>query len=244
VEYWQTNLVPSYYELDDFQVRTPTDIIGQHIHLVKFDVLAADGAANGFNYEDGTFSPQEVRDRIKAIDTLGGMCEPPPGLIDTPRICPSNATRVKKTAKGIPALGDGPAREWIGAQAAVRLWYVDPLKDLQRERSYMTVFTHDHFSPSTHQETGLYGGLLIEPKASSWTTPTGAPLGGRDDGGPTGYAANILPPAGSSDTSFREFALAWADTQLVYNNVSRTQPDCYPSGATAPGCVPVARGQN
>ena len=44
VEYWHTNLVPDYYELDDFQVRTPTDIIGQHIHLVKFDVTSSDGA--------------------------------------------------------------------------------------------------------------------------------------------------------------------------------------------------------
>ena len=63
VEYWQANLVPSVYELDDFQVRTPTDIIGQHIHLVKFDVTSSDGGANGFNYEDGTFSPDEVRER-------------------------------------------------------------------------------------------------------------------------------------------------------------------------------------
>ncbi len=31
VEYWLANLVPTNYELDDFQVRTPTDIIGQHI---------------------------------------------------------------------------------------------------------------------------------------------------------------------------------------------------------------------
>ena len=53
---------PTYYELDDFQVRTPTDVIGQHIHLVKFDVTSSDGSANGFNYEDGTFSPHEVRD--------------------------------------------------------------------------------------------------------------------------------------------------------------------------------------
>jgi manganese oxidase len=244
VEYWQTNLVPSYYELDDYQVRTPTDIIGQHIHLVKFDVLAADGAANGFNYEDGTFSPQEVRDRIKAIDAFGGMCEPPPGLIDTPQVCPPGARRVTKTAKSIPALGDGPTKDsqdWKGAQATVRLWYVDPLKDLARERSYMTVFTHDHFSPSTHQEAGLYGGVLIEPKGSTWAMPGGAPLGqGRDDGGPTSYAANILPPAGSSETSYREFALAWADTQLVYNNVSKTRPDCYPSGPTAPGCIVVS----
>ena len=52
--------MPGVYELDDFQVRTPTDIIGQHIHLVKFDVTSSDGAGNGFNYEDGTFSPDEV----------------------------------------------------------------------------------------------------------------------------------------------------------------------------------------
>ena len=38
VEYWLANLVPNYYELDDFQVRSPTDVLGQHIHLVKFDV--------------------------------------------------------------------------------------------------------------------------------------------------------------------------------------------------------------
>src|SRR5205085_10146568 len=62
-----TNLVPDYFELDDFEVRTPTDIIGQHIHLVKFDVTSSDGAENGFNYEDGTFSPDEVRGRIFAI---------------------------------------------------------------------------------------------------------------------------------------------------------------------------------
>jgi hypothetical protein len=251
VEYWQSNLVPSYYELDDYQVRTPTDIIGQHIHLVKFDVLAADGAANGFNYEDGTFSAQEVQDRINAINKLGGLCIPS-GLIDldrsnVPRRCPANLARQQLTAKPIPALGPGPTghNEWVGAQATVRLWYVDPLKDLPRERSYMTVFTHDHFSPSTHQETGLYGGVLIEPKGSTWTMPDGTPLGQgpeRDDGGPTSYAANILPPVGSSEKSYREFALAWADTQLVYGNASRSQPDCYPTGATAPGCVAPTNG--
>src|SRR5262249_13577212 len=71
IEFWHTNLIPAYYELDDFQVRTPTDVIGQHIHNVKFDVTSSDGAANGFNYEDGTFSPDEVRDRINAINRLG-----------------------------------------------------------------------------------------------------------------------------------------------------------------------------
>ena len=73
IEFWHTNLVPNYYELDDFQVRTPTDVIGQHIHLVKFDVTSSDGGANGFNYEDGTFGPDEVRDRIDAISNVGGL---------------------------------------------------------------------------------------------------------------------------------------------------------------------------
>ena len=31
--YHNSNLVPDHYEVDDYQVRTPTDIIGQHIHL-------------------------------------------------------------------------------------------------------------------------------------------------------------------------------------------------------------------
>jgi hypothetical protein len=49
-----SNIIPAEYELDDFQVRTPTDIIGQHIHLPKWDLTTNDGAANGWNYEDGT----------------------------------------------------------------------------------------------------------------------------------------------------------------------------------------------
>ncbi len=61
-----TNLIPKVLNLDDFQIFTPTDIIGQHIHLVKFDVTSSDGAGNGWNYEDGTFSPGEVQERIHA----------------------------------------------------------------------------------------------------------------------------------------------------------------------------------
>ncbi|MDX1999488.1 MAG: hypothetical protein SF066_17350, partial [Thermoanaerobaculia bacterium] len=57
INYELTNLVPYEYMNDDFQVRTPTDIIAQHIHLVKFDVTSSDGGGNGFNYEDGTFAP-------------------------------------------------------------------------------------------------------------------------------------------------------------------------------------------
>ncbi|BBB61418.1 multicopper oxidase [Undibacterium sp. KW1] len=216
VEYWHTNLVPSYYELDDFQVRTPTDIIGQHIHLVKFDVLASDGAANGFNYEDGTFSPDEVRARITGINQAGGIAV--------------NGKSVKLTAKPIASFGDGPtpgSKQWVGAQATVQRWWVDPVMDKQKaDRTLLTVFTHDHFGPSTHQMVGLYAGLVVEPTDSRWTSVDGKTwLGGRSDGGPTSYAANILPRQGKA---YREFALAVADSQFAYLPASRTSFDCYP----------------
>ncbi|MGM9640982.1 MAG: multicopper oxidase domain-containing protein [Faecousia sp.] len=44
-----TNLLPDYIEESPFQLRTLTDIAGFHIHLVKFDTIVSDGAANGWN---------------------------------------------------------------------------------------------------------------------------------------------------------------------------------------------------
>lgn len=225
VEYWHTNLVPAYYELDDYEVRTPTDILGQRIHLVKFDVMASDGAANGFNYEDGTFSPEEVRERIESINQTGGLWDA------------AHKTQRKLTAKAIKELGNGPApgsKAWVGAQATVQRWWLDPLMQqpaevTDKDRTYMTVFTHDHFGPSTHQMVGLYGGLLIEPAGSEWTSLDGkVRYGVRDDGGPTSYAANILfkSPQRQAD-NYREFALEWGDTQHAYTQGSRARPDCY-----------------
>jgi manganese oxidase len=223
VEFWHANLIPAYYELDDFQVRTPTDIIGQHIHLVKFDVMASDGAANGFNYEDGTFSPQEVRSRINGINLNGGLWTP------------EGNAQTLLAPKAIPELGNGPtpdSQEWLGAQATVQRWYIDPLLNNQKvDRTYMTVFTHDHFGPSTHQMAGLYGALLTEPAGSQWTRQNGEAFGTRDDGGPTSYAARVLPPEPSE--SYREFALMFQDLQLAYLPTSKSKPDVYVPGSTA-----------
>ena len=77
IELRHTNELPKDLELDDFQLRVPTDTIGQHIHLVKFDVTSADGSGNGFNYEDGTFAPDEILARICAavglVQNLGAL---------------------------------------------------------------------------------------------------------------------------------------------------------------------------
>jgi hypothetical protein len=240
IEYWHTNLVPNYYLVDDFQVRTPTDILGQHIHLVKFDVTSSDGAGNGFNYEDGTFSPGEVQEIIRAINhsSNNGFANfpgvplmdpdsaayktahaPPTDILDCAN--PANAS----TQRCMPC-PDAPVvtptnrplcMSWLGAQTTIQRWYIDPLvDDTNEDRTMRTVFTHDHFGPSTHQQAGLYAGLLIEPQGSTWTSNDGATtFGSRSDGGPTSWQARIV--TSDPTLSYREFALEFQDLQLAYS---------------------------
>jgi hypothetical protein len=199
ITFYHTNLIPNVYEQDDFQVRTPTDLVGQHIHLVKFDVTSSDGSGNGWNYEDGTFSPGEVIERIHAINSLDGSWTPA-----------NRADTTKPAAKAHPYFGI------LGAQTTVQRWYADDvLNNLGQDRTLRTVFTHDHFGPSTHQQAGLYAGLVMEPKGSSWRDPeTGTMYGSRGDGGPTSWRADILT-ANTAD-SYREFLFQLADYQLAY----------------------------
>ncbi|HEX6283276.1 MAG TPA: hypothetical protein VFZ71_00315, partial [Pyrinomonadaceae bacterium] len=91
-----------------------------------------------------------------------------------------------------------------------------------------TVFTHDHFGPSTHQQTGLYAGLVVEPKGSKWRHPeTGVFFGGagvapRFDGGPTSWRADII--TANIAESYREFLLEFADFQLAYDGERPVNP--------------------
>jgi hypothetical protein len=224
VTFYHANLIPRTYRVDDFQVRTPTDIVGQHIHLVKFDVTSSDGAGNGWNYEDGTFGPEEVEDRIKHINNGGGLI----GL---------NGQTRRLEAVNHPFFG-------LPAQVTFQRWLVDNvLSQAQggqgpRDRTLRNAFTHDHFGPSTHQQTGLYAGLVIEPKDSDWrsnedNTRLGIGNGAappRDDGGPTSFAAIIVTNPDQS-LSYREFLLSLADFQLAYlpgggvNNAGEAIPD-------------------
>lgn len=221
ITFHHTNLVPGNYEQDDFQVRTPTDIIGQHIHLVKFDVTSSDGSGNGFNYEDGTFSPEEVIERIDAI-RLQNECKE-----DDPR----DGTFICPLARAHPFF-----KEVKGAQTTVQRWFADEtLNNNAKDRTLRTVFTHDHFGPSTHQQAGLYAGLVIEPAGSTWIDPeTGEQLGTRQDsdGGPTSWQAIIVEQDQSS--SHREFLFEFADFQLAYDGATPINPPECPPGVPAP----------
>ena len=144
IEFRHTNELPKDLELDDFQVKTPTDTIGQHIHLVKFDVTASDGSGNGFNYEDGTFAPDEIRARLKAAGRLEGEVD-------------KDVWRLKR--------GERPEL----FQTTVQRWFADPIlseigsREGVVDRTMRTVFTHDHFGPSSIQQHGFYAALIIEP---------------------------------------------------------------------------------
>lgn len=233
IEFWHTNLIPIHYEQDDYEVRTPTDIIGQHIHLVKFDVTSSDGSANGWNYEDGTLGPEEVQHMIDEINAIGGLYEwNENGNLQDWTLQPQNLLMVEVH----PDLGPGPNNEWVGAQTTVQRWFVDDVLNMTGDdRTLRTVFTHDHFGPSTHQQVGLYAGLVVEKPNSIWRDPaTGVIFGSRDDGGPTSWRADIIELTGSDclDTSpsettdaelercarrsFREFLLEFGDFQHAY----------------------------
>lgn len=65
-----TNLLPEYLEESPFQRRTLTDIVGYHIHLVKFDTIVSDGAANGWNNIAGARKYETLIERFFADTEL------------------------------------------------------------------------------------------------------------------------------------------------------------------------------
>jgi hypothetical protein len=221
--YRHANLVPKEFEVDDYQVRTPTDIIGQHIHLPKWDLTTADGAANGWNYEDGTLSPGMVQERIHAInDGQGGIPDPeePTGFRELVAAYPSDPD----FPADVPGSGIPLYPEWDGARITTQRWFVDPVYNVAGDdRGLGIIFTHDHYGPSSFQQIGLYSTLLVEPAGSKWKhNETGTELATRTDGGPVSWQA-VIEPGSSNGTAtvadfepFREFYFEFSDFQHAY----------------------------
>ena len=212
INFYATNLIPAHLAPDDFQIYTPTDVIGQHIHLVKFDVTAADGAGNGWNYEDGTLSAETVAHRIHLANAAGGA------FVADGNVGETGARTYLTAPASHPRIPRAPGT----AQTSVQRWWADPLlTDSNKEHPLETVFTHDHFGPSSHQQHGFYGALIVEPKGSKWRDPrTGIYYGSRvADGGPTSWNADII--TANPANSFREFAIAFADYVPLYDECGK-----------------------
>lgn len=173
IEYHHTNETPKKLKLDDFQTSVPTDIIGQHIHLVKFDVTSSDGSGNGFNYEDGTFAPDEVLERIcKSRTVAGGSVAPRPGEAVGETVAARSDEECAADFIGkVPTLPRLTGNNIKYFQTTIQRWFADPILSDNGEnglagvtdRTMRTVFSHDHFGPSNIQQHGFYTALLIEP---------------------------------------------------------------------------------
>lgn len=70
IELRTTNLLPEYLEANAFQLRTRTYIVGHHVHLVKFDTITSDGAANGWNNIAGARKYETLVERFFADGEL------------------------------------------------------------------------------------------------------------------------------------------------------------------------------
>lgn len=262
IEFRHTNELPKELALDDFQVRTPTDTIGQHIHLVKFDVTSSDGSGNGFNYEDGTLAPDEIAARICAAKN-GGMPTYPEGDAQTPRLREFAGLCENIAADGAPAhwavsskfkdriwqlsIADGACdgKALCGEtkqnyrrlfQTTTQRWFADPMLSPVRrvgdgkdndyvDKTLRTVFSHDHFGPSSIQQHGFYTALLIEPQGSQTCDTDGAactePRIDRQlidaKAIDVGREKIIVDFDNLDEVSNREFALAVADFATLYD---------------------------
>ncbi|WP_299844397.1 hypothetical protein [uncultured Jannaschia sp.] len=181
IEFRHTNELPKDLELDDFQVKTPTDTIGQHIHLVKFDVTSSDGSANGWNYEDGTFAADELAARRCAAMAAGeSVAALSPGIAGAGEANDGIGPLDCEGADAVREIWWRPLEaERDAFQTTVQRWFADPVLTLDEEERYQdrtlrTVFTHDHFAPSSIQQHGFYGALVIEPSVGARDRPEGA----------------------------------------------------------------------
>ena len=137
-----TNFLPEMLPKTEFQLETITDNAGFHIHLVKFDVITADGGANGYNNGAYVYYGETLIERYYADQELNAC------------------------------------------------------------------FFHDHFNPNSHQQHGVFGALIVEPKGSTYHHPkTGKQI-------KYGTKAVIKTPCGRK---FREFALFVHDFALLFD---------------------------
>ncbi len=80
IELRTTNLLPEFIEGSPFQPRTKTDIVGHHLHLVKFDTIVSDGSANGWNNIAGARRYETLVERfflyrkLRLLKREGNIC--------------------------------------------------------------------------------------------------------------------------------------------------------------------------
>ena len=195
-----TNHLPNWFGDDAFVEIAQTNMVGGHIHLVKFDVLASDGSSNGWNYQQAAFSDEQADFNKK--------------VINGEQTCDWNGCRLENPHKGTwdPTINSGQIPP---GQTMSERWYADT--------ELRTVFTHDHHFAALDQNRGYFGAMIVEPKNADFRNPktgefylpgsgqaAGAPSCGSECvGNAAGTAMDVIGPRPGDD--FREFGLAIQD---------------------------------
>lgn len=126
-------------------------------------------------------------------------------------------------------VSDGGANGWNNDASAnfgdtlIERFYAD--------EELRTIFCHDHLFPSTHQQHGVFGVLIIEPHNSTYHDPeTGKEIN-------SGTKAIIKRPG---EPDFREFVLAVHDFALLFDKEGKPiNPPPFPSSQDDPGVMGI-----
>ena len=196
-----TNRTPNHIGNDAYQQLVQTNMVGGHIHLVNFDVLASDGSSNGWNYQQAAFTEAQatfndnILEGTQACNIVDGCTVPLPAVYD-PTDPVEQATW----------LSDG--------QTLKERWYAD--------YELRTVFMHDHHFAAVMQNRGMFNALIVEPagydsrdpETGQWLQPINNPLRGQVCGvacvgTASGATMDMVGPGAGDD--FREYGLAVHD---------------------------------
>ena len=198
-----TNRTPNHIGNDVYQRLIQTNMVGAHIHLVNFDVLASDGSSNGWNYQQAAFTEDQAtfNDEVVAgtrpCDLVAGCTVPLPANYD-------------------PAAESADARgNWLHeGQTIKERWFAD--------YELRTVFLHDHHFAAAMQNRGMFNALIVEPagfdsrdpETGQWLQPINNPARGPVCGAACvgtahGATMDMIGPGAGDD--FREFGIAVHD---------------------------------
>ncbi|MFK5633645.1 cell wall-binding repeat-containing protein [Ornithinimicrobium sp. LYQ103] len=232
-----TNRTPNWIGDDAYQELVATNMVGSHIHLVNFDVLASDGSSNGWNYQQAAFTQEQAAFTQGVLDgtipcAAGQPCVP---------TAPTGRDPVQEAAD--------PRASWLSeGQTIKERWYAD--------YELRTAFMHDHHFAGTLQNRGLFSALVVEGQGYDSRDPfTGEfhqPVNTAGRGVPVcetsclgtahGSVMDLIGPAGQDD--FREFGVAIADFIPVFQR-SATHADILDrANAVEPPLVPLEAARN
>ncbi len=196
-----TNRLPNWFGDDAFVQLAQTNMMGGHIHLVKFDVLASDGSSNGWNYQQAAYT--QLQTKFKNDILTGDASCSADEATSACRIPMSAASNYTPATQGL----------WPGQTLHERWWADTELR---------TIFTHDHHFAALDQNRGQFGALLVEPAGMDFRHPnTGEfyqPINQGGNGPVCGSACNanaagtkmdVIGPGPKDD--FREFGLGIQD---------------------------------